>query len=81
MGFAIFYFFMASSLNVTRVTSDVRFEILYIYIYIYFFFLFFYDLFIFLVGFLSGVSFLLSFICLRKLLSDVFFLFNRRTEV
>ena len=79
MGFAVFYFFMASSLNVTRVTSDVRFEILYIYIYI--FFLFFYDLFIFLVGFLSGISFLLSFICLRKLLSDVFFLFNRRTEV
>ena len=32
MGFAIFYFFMASSLNVTRVTSDVRFEILYLFL-------------------------------------------------
>ena len=32
MGFAIFYFFMASSLYVTRVTSDVRFEILYLFL-------------------------------------------------
>lgn len=31
MGFAIFNFFMASYLNVTRVTSDVRYEILYLF--------------------------------------------------
>ena len=32
MGFAVFYFLIASSLNVTRVTSDVRFEILYLFL-------------------------------------------------
>ena len=32
MGFAVFYFFIASSLNVTRVTSDVRCEVLYLFL-------------------------------------------------
>ena len=81
MGFAIFYFFMASSLNVTRVIRDVRFEILYLFL-----------CFACSSSFSSFMTYsfsLLDFLAVFNFLSFVlvsfkgmfFSLFNRRTEV